>query len=603
MYQEGSNAAIACLALWQMQRDKKSARISSEGSLNMNKDNPKQEQGAGNEGEWSSPARAHPAPEAPGISLRGERSWENLITMLEVLPDALVLVDSAGRIRRVNSQTEELFGYTSTELEGLPLEVLLPERFRTAHMLDRERYHTSPRSRPMGAGLELYGQRKDGSEFPVDISLSPLLYDGALHVLGAVRDITTRQHLEAREHLASEAAEARLALLQLVLDELPTCVYFVTGSEARLVLANRAAGTLWGTEWPTGQPMLDFLNKHHIRLFDTNGQALPPAAFATLRALHEGQTVFQHQEIIHHADGTSLPVLVNAVALDQRLLAGLESGAGNLPISSAEPAALVVLQDVTPLKEAEQLKDRFIGLVAHELRNPLAALKGFAQTLLRHSHGDKGTALTSWQRESLTEIDVATDRLNRLTNDLLDVVRLQAGRLELHRDSIDLVETTRHVIAQMEQSSDRHQFTLDTSLSQVQAQVDRGRIEQVLMNLLTNAIKYSPDGGSVEVTLQVAPGQQEALISIRDQGIGIPEAEQIQLFGRFVRASNGQAQGISGTGLGLYLCRELVSQHEGDIWFESTEGAGTTFFIRLPLSPGASTPSTSQHTPSANESV
>ena len=251
-----------------------------------------------------------------------------------IIPDALVLIDSDGCIRRVNSQTEELFGYTSAELEGLPLEVLLPERYRAVHMSDREMYDTSPNTRPMGAGLELYGLRKDGSEFPVDISLSPILFDGALHVLGAVRDIAMRKYLEAHEHESRETAEARLALLQLVLDELPTCVYFVTGSEARLVLANRAAVTVWGTEWPTGQPMLDFLNAHHIHLFDTNGQALPPAASATLRALEEGQTVFQHQEIIYHADGTSLPVLVNAVALDQRLLAGLESGAGNLRISS-----------------------------------------------------------------------------------------------------------------------------------------------------------------------------------------------------------------------------------------------------------------------------
>jgi len=113
------------------------------------------------------------------------------------------------------------------------------------------------------------------------------------------------------------------------------------------------------------------------------------------------------------------------------------------------------------------------------------------------------------------------------------------------------------------------------------------------VNLLTNAIKYSPDGGSVEVALQLASEWQEALISIRDQGIGIPQAEQAQLFGRFVRASNSQAQGIGGTGLGLYLCRELVSQHGGDIWFESTEGAGSTFFLRLPLSQSTSARSVS----------
>ena len=254
-----------------------------------------------------------------------------------------------------------MFGYTSAELEGLSLEVLVPERYWGAHVLDREKYNTSPTTRPMGVGLELYGLRKDGSEFPVDISLSPILFDGALHVLAAVRDITMRKYLEAHEHESRATAEARLALLQLVLDELPTCIYFVTGSEARLVLANRAAVTVWGTEWPTGQPMVDFLNAHHIHLFDTNGQSLPPDAFATLRALEEGQTVFQHQEVIHHADGTSLPVLVNAVALDQRLLAGLESGAGNLRISSAEPAALVVLQDITPLRKLNSSK---IGLSA-----------------------------------------------------------------------------------------------------------------------------------------------------------------------------------------------------------------------------------------------
>ena len=547
----------------------------------MNEENQQQQQDAD---DHSRERFSDPTSERPHVALEEKGSWVKLLLLLEVSPDALVMVDAVGHIVSMNSQAQTLFGYTHAELAGMALEVLLPERFRTAHFLHREQYAISPRTRPMGAELELYGRRKDGSEFPVDISLSPLLFDGRLHVLAAIRDSSVRRHLEARERAARETAEVRLALLQLVLDELPTCVYFVTGPEARLVLANRAAAVLWGSEWPTDQPMLDFLSAHHIQIFDTNGQALPPAAYATLRALREGRAVFHHQAIIRHADGTSLAVLVNAVALDQHLLAGLGSAGENLQLSSSDPAALVVIQDVTPLKEAEQLKDRFFGLVAHELRNPLAALKGFAQMLLLHSHGDKGTILVSWQQEALTEIDVATDRLNRLTEDLLDVVRLEKGRLVLHREPTNLVEMGRHAIAHVQASSNRHQLVFSTPLSDLQAQVDKGRIEQVLINLLNNAIKYSPDGGSVEMTLQISPNGQQALISIRDHGIGIPQAEQAKLFGRFVRASNVQTQGISGTGLGLYLCHELVSEHGGDIWFESTEGVGTTFYLRLPIS-------------------
>ncbi|MDQ2885555.1 MAG: ATP-binding protein [Chloroflexota bacterium] len=543
----------------------------------MNGDDQRQVQEAAKEREESVPAQSFFAPYAP------EGRWENILTLLEISPDALVLIDSDGRIMNVNSQAEELFGYVGSELKGEALEILLPERFHTAHMHHRERYASTPRTRPMGTGLELYGRRKDGTEFAVDVSLSPLLFDGALYMLGAVRDITMRQQMKEYERVARETAQGRLALLQLVLDELPTCVYFVAGSEARLVLANQAAATLWGATWPAGQPMLDFLSTHHIRVYDMNEQVVEPTSLATMRVLQEGQTVFQHQEIIRHADGTSLPILVNAVVVDPNMLAGLEADRENIRISSTEPAALVVLHDVTSLKEAEHLKDQLIWLVAHELRNPLAALKGFATMLLRHSHGNKGTPLVTWQKEAFAEIDLATDRLNRLTEDLLDVVRLQTGKLVLQREPVDLVDVMRHVVAQMEQSSEQHKLTFSTSLLHLQAQVDRGRIEQVLVNLLTNAIKYSPDGGLIEMSLQQVPGQQEALITIRDQGIGIPQAEQAQLFGRFSRASNGESQGISGTGLGLYLCHELVSQHGGDIWFESTEGVGSTFFLRLPL--------------------
>jgi len=329
--------------------------------------------------------------------------------------------------------------------------------------------------------------------------------------------------------------------------------------------------------------MLEFLKSNGIEITDAQGSPFPPSKFATLRAVQGGETVLQQQELIRRPGGTSLPVLVSAVALPaQRRWSGpLQEREQQTPVGEA--MALVMHQDVTALKEAEYLKDEFVGIVAHELRTPLAALKGFADMLLVQTARGHGPALAEWQREALEEVELATTRLVKLTEELLDVTRLQAGRLHLQRTPINMVPFAQRVVTLLQQTTTRHRLEVRTTQPELLADIDPGRIEQLLTNLIGNAIKYSPQGGPVTITIWEETAAQIVRISIQDRGIGIPRRQHAQMFGRFMRADNAQAWGISGTGLGLYICRELVERHGGQLWFESEEDAGSTFFVTLPL--------------------
>lgn len=397
-------------------------------------------------------------------------------------------------------------------------------------------------------------------------------------------DVTERRMRE-RERVAYAEAEARLVLLQKILDELPSSVYLVYGEDARLMLANRATQAVWGAVWQRDVPMQTFLQSQGIKIFGTDGRPLAPMHLATIRVLKQKTPVYQHEESIRQPNGTTLSVVVNAVPLD---LPRPFPFAEMTKQVTSEPCAIVVHQNVTALKETEQLKDEFLALAAHELRTPLAILKGFAQTLLVQTARGKGPTLAEWQTESLQGIDQATTRMVELTEDLLDVTRLQAGRLELQKEPTDLIALVQRFVGKL-QLTTQHHLLLHSELPHLVVAIDPRRIEQVLSNLLGNAIKYSLGDEPVEITLSQDDANEMAVVRIRDYGIGIPTPQHSRLFGRFARADNAQAHGIGGTGLGLYLCRELIERHGGRIWFQSVEGEGSTFFFTLPLlSPASS---------------
>jgi two-component system phosphate regulon sensor histidine kinase PhoR len=518
---------------------------------------------------------------------------QELDTIFESIADGITLVGPQGEILRENGMAHHLREALEQETtEGThTVEALLHDV--ADHALRGETEHATP--------LTIADAHKEPREYLV--SASPLLPSTASPsaeqqgehptsgsqktTSGAVvvwHDVTEAHRLLV-ERQAHAGTEARRALLQLILDELPSSVYLVRGKDARLVLANRATTEVWGARWSQGQPMTDFLKQNGIRIFGIDGHPLAPGELATLRVLQNGETVRHHQELIRHRDGTSLPVLVNAVALDPYILSPLDPTGSET--QEGEPAAIVVHQDVTPLKEAERIKDEFIGIAAHELRNPLAVLKGYAQMLVVQTARGRGPQLADWQTESIEAIDQATARLVDLTEDLLDVTRLQAGRFELHPAPTDLLALTERVVARLRVTSERHTISLHTPSEYIVSLVDASRMEQILNNLINNAIKYSPQGGNIEISVRPDTETNTAVVCVRDYGIGIPAHQQARIFSRFVRADNARALGIGGTGLGLYLCRELVERQGGRIWFESVEGQGSTFFVALPLVPNS----------------
>jgi len=210
-------------------------------------------------------------------------------------------------------------------------------------------------------------------------------------------------------------------------------------------------------------------------------------------------------------------------------------------------------------------------------------LAGYVQLLLYHSTHGSEASLNTWQQEALTEINLATDRLSTLIEDLLDVTRLQTGQLILQPSSINVVPLVRRIARDLQLTTDRHQIRIQVERDIVVTSVDTGRFEQIMTNLIGNALKYSPEGGVVTITIATDLLLRQMRLTIQDQGIGIPRQQHGRIFGRFMRAENAQAWGIHGTGLGLYLCRELIERLGGHLWFESEEGKGSTFFVAFPL--------------------
>jgi PAS domain S-box-containing protein len=240
-------------------------------------------------------------------------------------------------------------------------------------------------------------------------------------------------------------------------------------------------------------------------------------------------------------------------------------------------ASRVVVRDITEQKKLDQLKDDFIGLVSHELRSPLTVVMGALNTVLSEdTHlSDKET------RQLLEDAAQETEALSHLLGNLLELSRAQAERLVLYTEATDIKKVVQDTVDRIKRQTSAHEFVVDFPPELPPVHADPLRLERILYNLLENAVKYSPRGGEIRVTARLK--EDELVIGVSDQGVGISPADQARLFAPFQRLEESRPSGVRGVGLGLLVCQRLVAAHGGRIWVESEPGRGSTFFFTLPL--------------------
>ena len=240
---------------------------------------------------------------------------------------------------------------------------------------------------------------------------------------------------------------------------------------------------------------------------------------------------------------------------------------------------IFAFRDVSSERVVEQMKSDFVSTVSHELRTPLTSIYGFAETLMRSDVDFSDPERATFLRYIASE----SERLIQIVDDLLNVARLEAGTLAVSVEPVDVGEAAREAAAAVEAHANGQRFAVDVEPGKVVVRADREKLTQVLVNLLDNAVKYSPEGGTI--TLSARRRTDTAEIVVADEGIGIPRSHQQRIFSKFFRTDRS-VTGTAGTGLGLFLVRGLVAAMGGRIWVESEEGSGSRFTFDLPLAGG-----------------
>jgi PAS domain S-box-containing protein len=475
-------------------------------------------------------------------------NWSELI--VEGIAGAIIVADSDRRITLVNRNAEALFGYSRAELIGQQLELLVPARFRHHHPAHVASFFVAPQARSMGAGRDLFGLRKDGTEVPIEIGLNPIETVAGLFTVASIIDISERKRAEERFRLVVEAA--------------PNAMLMADGRR-KITLVNRNAETLFGysrTEL-LGEPLEmlvpeRFRDRHpgHVAGFFGDPKA---------RSMGEGRELFGRRK-----DGTEVPIEIGLNPIDTP--AGLYTLAAIIDITARKQADDELRRSNAQLEKMNEELENFVYTASHDLRSPLAAVSTVADWILQDD-----TSLSPQTRERLGIIQGRIERMGRLLNDIREYARTgryaeQAGTpLSAAALVADIVAT----------SNVPPGFTIRSDSSLETAQVYRVPLEQILHNLINNAIKHH-DRDTGAVTVSVASHGGKFRFSVVDDGPGVPVEYREVIFHMFKTLKPRDEK--EGSGMGLALVRKIVETMGGTCGVESVSDRGVEFWFDWPKS-------------------
>jgi len=485
-------------------------------------------------------------------------------SVLKTVLDGIITIDGRGIIQSFNPAAERLFGYAAREVIGQNVKVLMPEPYHSEHDGYLEHYAETRDARIIGSGREVTGKRRDGSTFSMDLAVNEFEKGGGTGYVGIVHDITARKQAEAE-------LRAVTAMRQAILDSANFSI-IATNHEGVITVFNEgaqrmlgyAADEVVGKLTPAVMHVPEEVVARAKVLSAELGKPVEPGFEVFVVKARDGMPD-ENEWTYVRKDGSTYPVLLSVTTLFDE--AGTIYG------------YLGIGHDITERKRMELMKREFISTVSHELRTPLTSIRGALGLVAGGATG----ALPDKAKELINIATNNCDRLVRLINDILDMEKIESGKMAFDVKPLDLPTLVTEAISANQAYAIQHQaaIVVEGELPALCVMGDHGRLIQVMTNLLSNAAKFTPPGGSVHVSLE----QQGAYarIAVRDEGPGISAEFQSRLFQKFSQADSSDTRKKGGTGLGLSITKAIVEHHSGRISYQTEKDQGTTFFVDLPL--------------------